>query len=181
MVYWAWFVLYILEYVLTYFYCPFSSFFRKKTKIPTLSQCEVPLCCVVCQANTQQPQDFSPSLMVSDFIFHCHLFLSEALLILSLLPSLLHNLHREGKGRRRQGCLFLPPLFLVCFTYQGTQFLSSRSCVTEGKKIQLSPHPPSILHIVDQTDSASLKVIVAGVIPLGWMCMVCTFFSTSGT
>lgn len=39
--------------------------------------------------------------------------------------------------------------------------------MAEGKTIQLSPHPPSILHVVDQADSASLKVIVAGVIPLG--------------
>lgn len=132
--------------------------------------------CVVCQANMQQPQDFLPSLLVSDFIFHCHWFLSWALLILSLLSSLLHNLHRQGTGQCRQDFLFLPLPFLVCFTYQGTRFLSSRSFVTEGKNIKLSPCPPSILHTVDQTDSASLKVIVSGVIPLGWMCVVCTFF-----
>jgi len=66
-----------------------------------------------------------------------------------------------------QAGLFLPLPFPVCFTCQGTQFFSSTNCVTEGKKIQPFPHPPSILHIVDQTDSASLKVIVAGVIPLG--------------
>lgn len=42
------------------------------------------------------------------------------------------------------------------------------------KKYNCPPHLPSILHTVDQTDSASLKVIVAGLIPLGWMCMVCT-------
>lgn len=125
MVYWAWFVLYILEYDLTYFYCPFSSFFHEeKTEIPTLSQCEVPLClCVVCQANTQQPQDFSPSLLASDFTFHCHLVLSESLLILSLLSSLLHSLHREGRGQYRQEFLSLP--FLVCFTYPSTKELSS--------------------------------------------------------
>lgn len=74
------------------------------------------------------------------------------------------------------GLSFSSSPFLVCFTYQGTQFLSSRSFVTESKNIKLSPYLPSILHIVDQTDSASLKVIVSGVILLGWMCMVCTFF-----
>lgn len=125
MVYWAWFVLYILEYDLTYFYCPFSSFFHEeKTETPTLSQCEVPLClCVVCQANTQQPQDFSPSLLVSNFTFHCHLVLSEALLRLPLLSSLLHSLHREGRGQYRQDSFPFP--LLACFTYPSTKGLSS--------------------------------------------------------
>lgn len=119
---------------------------------------------------------FLTILLVSDFIFHWHLFLSEALHILSLFSPLVHRLHREGKGQCRHDFFFSPSLFLVYFTYQGTRLLPSRSCVAEGKTIQLSPHPPSILHVVDQADSASLKVIVAGVIPLGWMCTVCTSF-----
>lgn len=84
----------------------------------------------------------------------------------------------QGRERAIQARVSFSPLSCVLYLpeYQGTQFFSSRSCMTEGKKIQTFPHPPSILHVVDQTDSASLKVIVAGVIPLGWMCMVCTFF-----
>lgn len=179
MVYWAWFVLYILEYDLTYFYGPFSSFlFFHKEKTKILSQCGVTLCvCAVCQANTQQPQDLSLSLLVYDF--HFIVICLCLRLCLNYLFFLLHSLPREGKGQRRHDFVFLPLPFLVCFTYRGTQFLSFRSCVTEGKKSPTVPQPPpplpSILHTVDQTDSASLKVIVAGVIPLGWMCMVCTF------
>lgn len=111
------------------------------------------------------------------FCFHCHFYSSGTLHILSLLSSLLHSLHRAGKGQCRQDFIFLP--FLCALLPK--ELSSSRSCVTEGKKIQLSPHLPSILHTVDQSDSASLKVIVAGLIPLGWMCMVCTFLPTSGT
>lgn len=88
--------------------------------------------------------------------------------MLSLLSSVLYNLHKKGKGQCRQNFLFFLPPFLVCFTYQGTPFLSARSYVAEGKNtVRCFPHPPSILHIVDQTDSASPKVIVAGVILLG--------------